>query len=89
MKYEVNDQFTVRDLQKAFSEQFPFLKIEFFSKAHKNEEASPVRKQYRHDRIQTIGTDHLTLDAQNDIGQQAQVVIHPDYNERIDNIEPW
>ena len=37
--------------------------------------------------VPTKGTGHLTLAEQDEIGQHSQKVIHPDYNERIEESE--
>jgi hypothetical protein len=136
MLVEINELLTVRDIQHRFRELFPFLKIEFFNKAHKQEKPSAGKDQIVHDKtigeisskhktgtldieptsivsdieqafktkfglniqifrnmhgtwIQTTGTDNLTLREQNDMGERSQAVIHPDYDERIEDIEPY
>jgi len=40
MKLIINDNATLKSLQDTFSKNFPFLKIEFFSKKHKKGEGS-------------------------------------------------
>jgi hypothetical protein len=40
MEIEINDNKIINELQEEFNKQFPFLKIEFFSKSHNEGEAS-------------------------------------------------
>ena len=40
MKIRVTDDKKIKDIQEAFAHEFPFLKIEFFSKAHPSKGAS-------------------------------------------------
>jgi hypothetical protein len=40
MHIEINDNTTLREVQQVFSNYYPFLKIDFFSKRHKKYEAS-------------------------------------------------
>jgi len=40
MHIEINDNTTFRDIQKAFSDFYPYLQIEFYKKHHKKYEAS-------------------------------------------------
>jgi hypothetical protein len=41
MKLHVDDQRVISEIQEDFSSAFPYLKIEFFKKAHEAGEASP------------------------------------------------
>ncbi len=41
MKIEINDHRKIFEIQKEFSEMFPFLKIDFFGKPHSAKGASP------------------------------------------------
>ncbi len=49
----INDEKTLKSLQEAFSAQFPYLKIEFFSKLHKPGTASGLK--FKLDPTITIG----------------------------------
>lgn len=40
MTLEVTDKKTIEDIRKAFSDHYPFLKIEFYDQQHEYEEAS-------------------------------------------------
>ncbi|MFI5164055.1 MAG: hypothetical protein ACHQHP_02285 [Bacteroidia bacterium] len=53
MKILINDHRKIFAIQKEFSEMFPYLKIEFFSKPHKSGGASP-KKMMKHP-SKTIG----------------------------------
>ena len=41
MELRVEKEMKIRDIQKAFSNQYPFLKIEFFKKPHAKNKLSP------------------------------------------------
>lgn len=41
MYLEINDNTSLRDIQRTFSNFYPYLKIEFFKRAHKKYEHSP------------------------------------------------
>jgi len=43
MYLEINDKTTLREIQEVFSNFYPYLKIEFFSKPHRKYEASDER----------------------------------------------
>src|SRR5690349_8685616 len=59
MFLEINDQSTIKEIQHRFSEEFPFLKIEFYNKAHKKGEGSLGEDKYSHHRrIGEIRTKH-------------------------------
>src|SRR5690349_17830023 len=47
MRIAINDRRTIFAIQRNFSKMFPFLKIEFFSKPHKQGGASP-KKMMKH-----------------------------------------
>ena len=134
MFLEINDQSVIRDIQHKFSDEFPFLKIEFYKKAHKKGEGSPNNDKINHYRkigeirtkhkggvlklhaearvsdvekgfeekfglhaqvfrnmrgawIQTMGSDYLTLEEQNEIAEKSQSVNHPNYDDRIEDKE--
>lgn len=53
MKITINDRRKIYDIQEAFSEQFPYLKIEFFSKPHKA--GSPSPRKFMRSSSKTIG----------------------------------
>ncbi len=41
----IKDDMTIRDLQRAFNEKFPFLRIEFYTEPHEPHQGSPATKQ--------------------------------------------
>jgi hypothetical protein len=41
----ISDDRTIADIQKEFSEKFPFLKLEFYSKWHEAHELSPTNER--------------------------------------------
>lgn len=41
----IKDDMTIRDLQRAFSERFPYLRIEFYTEPHEPHQGSPATKQ--------------------------------------------
>ncbi|HLP53611.1 MAG TPA: hypothetical protein VK151_01210 [Fluviicola sp.] len=43
MKIRIHDQTTIADVQRQFSEMFPYLKLEFFSKRHKPQEGTQMK----------------------------------------------
>jgi hypothetical protein len=43
MKIAINDRRKIHAIQESFSEMFPYLKIEFFSKPHKSGDPSPEK----------------------------------------------
>jgi hypothetical protein len=53
MKITINDRRKIQAIQESFSEMFPYLKIEFFSKPHKRGESSP--KKFMKSSSKTIG----------------------------------
>lgn len=44
MYLEINDNTSLKEIQETFSNYYPYLKIEFFRKAHKIYESSPERE---------------------------------------------
>ncbi len=40
MNIHIADDLSIRDIQKTFSERFPYLKLEFFSRPHQNGKGS-------------------------------------------------
>lgn len=50
MEIQINDSRTILDVQKEFSREFPFLKIEFFETPHSEKAPSPKSKMYAHER---------------------------------------
>jgi hypothetical protein len=46
MEILIADKRTVREIQKEFNEEFPFLKIEFFDTPHRRKQSSPKSKMY-------------------------------------------
>jgi hypothetical protein len=53
MKIRIKDDRKIDDIQEKFNEHFPYLKLEFFSKPHKNGSPSPKSLMKRGD--STIG----------------------------------
>ncbi len=49
MKIIINDQQNITQIQQAFNEMFPYLKLEFFSKLHKSENPSNPKFMIRGD----------------------------------------
>ena len=45
MHIEINDSISLREIQEVFSDFYPYLKIEFYSKRHKKYEASSEASQ--------------------------------------------
>jgi hypothetical protein len=59
MEIIINDSLTISEFQKAFSSEFPYLKIEFFDAPYKAEKALPKSKMYSHERkIGSIRKQH-------------------------------
>ena len=50
MEIVINDSKTISELQKQFTKEFPFLKIEFFDTPYDSEQPAPKSKMYSHDR---------------------------------------
>ncbi|MFN8311001.1 MAG: hypothetical protein U0T73_13655 [Chitinophagales bacterium] len=50
MELLITDTKTIIDIQKDFTAEFPFLKIEFFDAPYKPEQALPKSKMHRHDK---------------------------------------
>lgn len=50
MKIHIHDTTTIADVQRQFSERFPYLKLEFFSKHHMPGKASHLKFMLPHDR---------------------------------------
>jgi hypothetical protein len=46
MLLKIDDHLTIAEVQERFSECFPFLKLEFFTRGHKLHEASDKKDQY-------------------------------------------
>jgi len=53
MKITINDRRKIQAIQQSFSEMFPYLKLEFFSKPHKPGDTSP--KKFMKSSSKTIG----------------------------------
>lgn len=43
MKLQINKKTKIKDLQKIFSDAYPYLKIEFYNKPHREKELSSVK----------------------------------------------
>lgn len=50
MEILINDTRTIREVQKDFSKEFPFLKVEFFDAPYKEQKALPKSKMFSSDR---------------------------------------
>ena len=50
MEILINDSKTISEVQRDFSEEFPFLKLEFFDAPHKQEKALPKSKMFPHEK---------------------------------------
>ena len=50
MEILINDSKTISEVQRDFSKEFPFLKLEFFDAVPKENKALPKSKMYPHDK---------------------------------------
>ena len=50
MEILINDMRTISEVQHEFTQEFPFLKLEFFDAPHKEEKALPKSKMFSHDK---------------------------------------
>jgi len=50
MEILINDSRTISEVQRDFSREFPFLKLEFFDAPYKEEKALPKSKMFTHDK---------------------------------------
>lgn len=50
MEILISDSRTISEVQRDFSKEFPFLKLEFFDAPHKTEKALPKSKIFTHDK---------------------------------------
>lgn len=50
MEILISDSRTISEVQRDFSKEFPFLKLEFFDAPHKTEKALPKSKIFPHDK---------------------------------------
>ena len=73
----INDNQTIREIQEAFSQMFPGLKIEFYSAEHGKKEGSHANTQYHSD--ETIGnirqvdnTADINIDPEMSVGSLEQ-----------------
>lgn len=53
MRLAINDHKTIKRIQKEFNNRFPYLKIEFFSRIHGENEGS--KKKFIEDNSKTLG----------------------------------
>jgi glycerol-3-phosphate O-acyltransferase len=61
MYIEINDQTTLKDIQQAFSNFYPYLKLEFYRSPHKKYEPSPdVAHLSREDTLSNILHTHVS-----------------------------
>jgi hypothetical protein len=49
MKLQINKKTKIKDLQKVFSDAYPFLKIEFYKKPHREKELSSMKDRISSD----------------------------------------
>lgn len=76
MKIHIHDNTTVAEVQRQFSDKFPYLKLEFFSKLHKEGKASHLKFMLPHDR--RLGEIRKTH-------QAGELEIHPEM--RVSELE--
>jgi hypothetical protein len=69
MKIHISDTATIREIQRAFSERFPFLKLEFFSRPHQKGKGS--EKQY-------MKTDDALLKDFRRVHSEGDLIINPE-----------
>jgi hypothetical protein len=50
MKLHIRDSRTIADVQKEFSKEFPYLKLEFFDAIHQDNKPTPKSRMYGHDK---------------------------------------
>ena len=61
MYININDKTTLRQIQKAFSDFYPYLQIKFYKKPHKKYEASDEEDMiYPHNKIGNIKPTHVS-----------------------------
>lgn len=76
MEILINDSKTINEVQRDFSREFPFLKLEFFDAPYQQNKALPKSKMFSHDRkIGTIRKVH----------QDGKLVL--DKNEKVSELE--
>ena len=69
MKLTINDQQSIEQIRNSFNREFPFLKLEFFSKRHESGQASPLQFLIRKDvTLKECRTVHLS----------GEIIITPD-----------
>ncbi len=67
MEILIDDNRTLQDLQEEFSAKYPFLKLEFFSKAHAEGDASPKSEMITENhKLGEVRTNH----------KQGSITIH-------------
>ena len=66
---EINPQTTFHYIQKIFSKEFPFLKLEFFTKAHTKKQASHKKDMIIHSDYKVGSFSSMAMD--------KVIVIHP------------
>lgn len=74
MNIYLNAQKTIRDVQKEFSSEFPFLRVEFFKHRHATEEGSPL-KEILPSSAELIEITGVVREGMIDIGSDDQVAI--------------
>ncbi len=63
MKLHIDDSKTIKEIQNEFIDVFKYIKIEFFSKAHKSGEGSAKKDLLEHDKkLGEIRTKHVEGD---------------------------
>ena len=69
MKIQISDTATIREIQRAFSDRFPFLKLEFFSRPHQKGKGS--EKKY-------MKTDDALLKDFRRVHRAGDLIIQPE-----------
>ncbi|WP_343631110.1 hypothetical protein [Fluviicola sp.] len=76
MKLIINDQQSIEQIRHSFNNQFPFLKLEFFSKRHESGQASSLQFLIRKD---------VTLKECRKVHHSGEIIITPDM--RVSELE--
>jgi len=69
MKLIINDQQSIEQIRNSFNKEFPFLKLEFFSKRHESGQASSLQFLIRKD---------VTLRECRTVNHSGEIIISPD-----------
>jgi len=76
MKITINDHQTIAQVRDSFNKLFPFLKLEFFSKRHASEQASP---------LQFLIRKNVTLKECRTIHNSGEITVTP--NMKVNELE--